>query len=126
MSWLFNNIFFQRERVLFLCICGMFISYIGEACWGKVGLFSASGTMFTLAGLMLNIKATNIFHLRHEGKPVSDLSKLAKVECRGMFGGGTSSDEAKKKVREVELDEKFGLVLIIFGTILWGYGSYFI
>ena len=82
--------------------------------------------MFTLAGLMLNIKATNIFHLMHDGKPLNDQSKLARVECRGMFGSGISDEDAKKDVREVELDEKFGMVLIIFGTILWGYGSYFI
>lgn len=126
MSWLFANVFFNRERVIFLCICFMLISYIGESCWGVKGLFSASGTIFTLSGLMLNIKATNIFHLRVNGKPLNDQSKLAIIEGAGIFGSSTPKDEARKKVRQVELDEISGLVLIIFGTLLWGYGAYLI
>ncbi len=126
MSWLFRNVFFNRERVIFLCVGFMLISYIGEACCGVAGLFSSSGTIFTLSGLMLNIKATNIFHLRHDGKPLNDLSKIAKIECSGMFGSEISKEDAREKVRDVELDEICGLVLIIFGTILWGYGSYLI
>ena len=35
-----------------------------------------------------------------------------------------SEEEAKKKVKPIELDEISGLILIIFGTLLWGYGSY--
>lgn len=121
MFWLFTNVFFHRERVIFLCICFMLISYIGESCWGVDGLFSASGTIFTLSGLMLNIKATNIFHLKISYESKSDI-----VDGAGIFGSSISEEEAKEKVRPVELDEISGLVLIIFGTLLWGYGAYLI
>lgn len=124
MSWLFHNLFFNRERIIFLCICFMLISYIGEECWGINGLFSASGTVFTLSGLMLNIKATNIFHLRLNGKPLDYKRKSYIIDGSSTFASEISEDEAKKKVKPVEWDEISGLILIIFGTLLWGYGSY--
>jgi len=124
MSWLFYNLFFNRERITFLCICFMLISYIGEECWGIKGLFSASGTIFTLSGLMLNIKATNIFHLRLNGKPLDYKRKSQILDGSFTFASQTTEDEAKKKVKPVEWDEITGLILIVFGTLLWGYGSY--
>lgn len=45
------------------------------------------------------------------------------------FGGFASSnkkddDQINKEISEFEADELTGIILIIIGTLIWGYGSY--
>jgi len=127
MLWIIDKIFFRRQRAIFLCLLFCFGSLLVECVFLVKGFFAASGTLFTLAGLFLSIKSTMHFHLRlPNGNKLGVHSKYAMMTGRGTFGGNESDSEKTEFVREVELDEVWAVVFIIAGTILWGYGQYFV
>lgn len=108
----------------------MFISFFIEVNCSVKGFFSASGTLFTVAGLFLNIKLTALFHRKQmiNGKkvPLNTDSKYYLIVGTFGFAPDTSQKEKEARVRDVESDEIWGVILMIFGTFLWGYGSYLI
>ena len=125
--WFIANVFFKKKRAAMFCGTIAIISYIAEYFLCIENLFSSSGAIFTIAGLFLNIKLTAIFHLKlPNGKPLGNFSKHAIISSHGTFGCGTSKIEQELKVKEVESDEVWGASLMIVGTLIWGYGSYFI
>lgn len=128
---LIRYMFFNRYNALIFCISFMFFSLWVELCLQVENFFSSSGTLFTVAGLFLNIKMTAIFHLTQkiDGKnqPLNTTSKyILATRSGGVFATSDSDEEKHRKVREIEKDEIFGVCYMIFGTALWGYGSYFI
>lgn len=125
--WFIANVFFYKKRALAFCGSIALISYITEYFFCIENLFSSSGAIFTIAGLFLNIKLTAIFHLKlPNGEPLGVSSKHSIISGHGTFGGGTPKEEQERKVKEVESDEVWGASLMVIGTLIWGYGSYFI
>lgn len=126
-SWFIGNVFFQKKRAAAFCTLISIISYSIEYFFCIENLFSSSGAIFTIAGLFLNIKLTAIFHLKlPNGDPLGVPSKYAMISNMGVFGGGTPKEEQEKAVKNVESDEIWGASLMVIGTLIWGYGSYFI
>ena len=126
-----DHIFFNRLRSTLVCILFMGISFLIEIRFGLDNFFSSSGTIFTLAGLFLNIKLTALFHLKQENEdgkkvPLNITSKYYMIVQAFGFAEEVQEDEKQRTVRERESDEIYGVSLMIFGTVLWGYGSYFI
>ncbi|MEG2707147.1 MAG: hypothetical protein RR959_07375 [Erysipelotrichaceae bacterium] len=126
-----DHIFFNRLRSILVCIVFMCASFLIEIRYGLDNFFSSSGTIFTLAGLFLNIKLTNLFHLKQENEegkkvPLNLTSKYYLIVQAFGFAEEVTEDTKQRTVREREADEICGVALMIFGTILWGYGSYFI
>ncbi len=125
--WIMDKVFFIKERALYFCLSAAFISFLTEVIFHVNNLFSSSGSIFTLAGLFLNIKLTAHFHLKlKSGERLGIHSKYAMITARGSFGGSETLEEKEKVVKKVEGDEIWGASLMIAGTIIWGYGSYFI
>ncbi|MEJ5034917.1 hypothetical protein WH243_14650 [Acinetobacter sp. MYb177] len=109
----------------------MFFSLWIELFFKVENFFSASGTLFTVSGLLLSIKLSAIFHLYQmsNGKkiPLNITSKyILGTGTGGVFASSDNDDVKRTKVEEIEKDEVYGIYFMIFGTILWGYGSYLI
>lgn len=126
-----DHIFFNRFRATLVCILFMSLSFFIEMRFSLDNFFSSSGTIFTLAGLFLNIKLTALFHLKQENQdgkkvPLNINSKYYMIVQAFGFAEEVEEDIKKSTVRERESDEIWGVSLMIFGTVLWGYGSYFI
>ena len=119
-------VFFKKEIALLFCLIWSFISFSIEIRFNVDNLFSSSGAILTIAGLFLNIKLTAHFHLKMpNGDPLGDASKYAMITNRGTWSGNETPEEQRKKVLEVESDEIWGSSMMVVGTIIWGYGSYF-
>lgn len=116
-----DYIFFERCRSVLVCSSFMLFSLWVEIVCNIPNFFSSSGTLFTVAGLFLNIKHTAIFHLEKSVNQKYDLIDSA-------FGFAEEVEDKVKEavVKNVEADELYGILLMIFGTALWGYGSYLI
>lgn len=128
---LMDLIFFNRLRSTLVCILFMCTSFLIEIRFGLENFFSSSGTIFTLAGLFLNIKITALFHLKQENEdgkkvPLNNTSKYYMIVQAFGFAEEVNEDIKQKTVRERESDEIWGVLLMVFGTVLWGYGSYLI
>lgn len=122
-----DKILFNRVISTISCISISLASYVIEYKYSIKNFFSSSGSIFTIAGLFLNIKLVAIFHLKlPNGKPLTTSSKYALITKQATFGGKTPTKDQEKKVQEIEADEICGAFLMIIGTIIWGYGSYFI
>jgi len=119
--WFIANVFFKKKRAAMFCGTIATISYIAEYFLCIENLFSSSGAIFTIAGLFLNIKLTAIFHLK-----IPIASKDAIISGHATFGGGTPKEAQELRVKEVESYEVWGASLMVIGTLIWGYGSYFI
>jgi hypothetical protein len=121
-----EKVFFNRRRALVVCAFVSVVSYIAESKLGIKNLFSSSGTIFTIAGLFLNIKLMAHFHLKlPNGDPLGVSSKYAMITGRSTFASSNESQiEKEMKVQEVESDEIWGAFLMVVGTLIWGYGSY--
>ncbi len=128
---LMDHIFFNRVRATIVCILFMLISFFIEIQFNLANFFSSSGTIFTLAGLFLNIKITALFHLKQKNgddkkEPLSTTAKYYMIVQAFGFAEEVSEEEKQSTVKDRESDEIWGVCLMIFGTVLWGYGSYFI
>lgn len=126
-----DHIFFNRLRSTLVCILFMCISFLIEIRFELDNFFSSSGTVFTLAGLFLSIKITNLFHLKQENEdgkkvPLNLTSKYYMIVQAFGFAEEVEEDKKQRTVRERESDEICGVFLMVFGTVLWGYGSYLI
>lgn len=130
LIFLIDYFFFNRFRATFICMLFMSISFFIEINCSVKGFFSASGTLFTVAGLFLNIKLTGLFHRKQmiNGKkvPLNTDSKYSLIVGTFGFASNTSQKEKEARVKDVESDEICGVILMILGTFLWGYGSYLI
>lgn len=128
---LMDHIFFNRVRATLICCLFMSLSFYIEINYELENFFSSSGTLFTLSGLFLNIKLTALFHRKQKNidgteEPLSLTAKYYTVVQVFGFAEEVSEQEKETTVRNTESDEIWGVFLMIFGTILWGYGSYFI
>jgi hypothetical protein len=83
-------------------------------------LFSSSGAIFTLAGLFLNVKHSLHFHLT---LPKENLANI--IGGAGMFRISLTK-EIEEWVDSVIRDEIAGVVFIVVGTLIWGYGSFLV
>jgi len=108
MTW----IFFERMRSLYFCIGFVGLSAIVEFKFGWIGIFSASGSVVSLAGLFLNIKHSLNFHLNI---PINSIyNKLAGA---GIFGSQVTP-EGEKWVQGVLSDEVYGVAFRNVSTTL--------
>jgi len=124
-KYFIRNVFFKKERALAFCLIITMLSLTIEVIFNISGLFSASGAIYTIAGLFLNIKLTAHFHLTlPNGEPLGAALKYAMIEGEAILGGEESLEEKEKKIKEVEDDEIWGAFLMVAGTLIWGYGSY--
>lgn len=126
-SFIIEKVFFNRLYAVFFCIIFSLFSYIIECKLSIENFFEASGTVFTIAGLFLNIKLTAHFHLKdNEGKPLSISNLYSLITNEANMSDGDDISFQEKLVNEVLNDEVFGISLMVVGTFIWGYGSYFI
>lgn len=122
-----ETVFFNRVKALIFCATISIISYLVEYKFSINNLFSSSGAIFTIAGLFLNIKLTAHFHLKlPNGEPLGVDSKYAMITGEATFGCQEDKSIKEERVKEVESDEIWGAFLMVFGTLIWGYGSYLI
>jgi hypothetical protein len=113
-------VLFSIPRASIFCGSLALISLWGEIARGVDTLFSCSGAIFTLAGLFLNVKHSLHFHLN-----------LPKENLANMIGGGgmfriSLTKEIEEWVDSVIRDEIAGVVFIVVGTLIWGYGSFLV
>ena len=121
LRWCFNGlawVLFSISRASIFCGSLALISLWGEIFQGVDTLFSCSGAIFTLAGLFLNVKHSLHFHLN-----------LPKENLANMIGGGGTfkislTKEIDEWVDSVIRDEIAGVIFIVVGTLIWGYGSF--
>ena len=67
------------------------------------------------------------FHLKQpNGEPLGIDSKYAMISGESTFAGDESQNQKESRVKEVEDDEILGAIFMVVGTLIWGYGSYFI
>lgn len=122
-----DKVFFNRKYAAIFCVIVAVAFYIVEYSYCVENLFSASGAIFTLAGLFLNIKLTAHWHLRlPNGEPLPVESKYYMITGAATFGGDEPKNFIEKTVKDVESDEICGAFLMVVGTIIWGFGSYLI
>lgn len=114
------NIFFQRKLSAIFCAIALTSSYLIEIFCDVNGFFSASGSLLSLAGILLSIKVSNIFHKETIKK------QFDKVYPSSGFSKEYSDEEMQKYIQPIIDDEWYGLCFVFLGTIIWGYGSYFI
>ena len=114
------------NRRLLLCICtilsliSLYIStyYLKEH---DLTLFASSGAVMTIAGLFLTIKRTLVILWIIPFERATNVIK---------YGGGAASLASKntpedyEKAKDVIGDEKYGVMLIIMGTLIWAYSAY--
>lgn len=116
---LLELLFFERNRALVVCVLFSVVSYFVESELQVQSFFANSGTVFTLAGLFLNIKNSMKFHLK-----ISDISKVNYIAGTGSFGTNEPPEETIQYAESVMNDEIYGTIFMVVGTLLWGYGSY--
>ena len=116
LKYCVEKIFFKRRRSVLFCVVFSVLSYFIENKFCLENFFSSSGSVFTIAGLFLNIKLTAHYHLKlPNGEPLGVASKYAMIAGCGIFGNNNSLEEKAKKVKEVEDDE-------LWGQHLWCWG----
>lgn len=112
---------FNRKRSLIFCIAYVVLSLMAELHLKWQGFFSCAGAIVTIAGLFLNIKYSLNFHLK-----ITKLGLYNKLSGAGMFGTSEITPEQEAYVDSVLADEMYGVAFMLFGTLLWAYGSYII
>jgi hypothetical protein len=123
LRWFFNGlawVLFSISRASIFCGSLALISLWGEISRDVDTLFSCSGAIFTLAGLFLNVKHSLHFHLN-----------LPKENLANMIGGSGTfrislTKETDEWVDSVIRDEIAGVMFIVVGTLIWGYGSFLV
>ncbi|WP_299768918.1 hypothetical protein [uncultured Pseudoteredinibacter sp.] len=113
----FDRTFLLRSAGFFLLL-SMALSFFHPA---SLNLFSSAGAVVTVAGLFLNIKHTLLFHR-------DETLEWKYNTHKGAFRFGTNqlNDKQKDEINEVLRDEKFGVTLMVVGTLIWAYGTYLI
>ena len=121
----FRAIAFDRWRSVAACAAFSGLSFVLELRSPDSGLFAASGAIFTLGGFLLNIKQSAIFHRQAaDGSPLPTRAKYCAITRASTFASETAEEVMATKVRSVEADEIWGCVMVIAGTVLWGYGGW--
>lgn len=120
-----KNILFKRKIgtliALIFLVLSFVIEYKNQNSPLAQNIFSASGSIFTIVGLFLSIKASTIFHLNN---PRDKYTKIEGKEIRMSDSGHPNEKEMEKHIQPIEDDEIWGFSLIVIGTLIWGYGSY--
>lgn len=121
----FRAIAFDRRRSVAACAVFSGLSLALELRFEGSDLFASSGAIFTLSGFLLNIKQSAIFHRQApDGSPLPISAKYYTITKAATFGSETPEETMAAKVRSVEADEIWGCVMVIAGTVLWGYGGW--
>jgi len=114
--WYFNR-YILLVLAIFFCAVSLYFSLTSP----NNDLFSSSGAVITVAGLFLNIKHTLAFHL-----DIPLINKFNLKEGAFGFGSDSLSEEQKKWINNVLSDEKYGVLFMVIGTLIWAYGAYFV
>ena len=114
--WYFNR-YILLVLAIFFCVVSFYFSLTSL----NNDLFSSSGAVITVAGLFLNIKHTLAFHL-----DIPLINKFNLKEGAFGFGSDSLSEEQKKWINNVLSDEKYGVLFMVIGTLIWAYGAYFV
>ncbi|HDS1139658.1 TPA: hypothetical protein QDZ75_003729 [Stenotrophomonas maltophilia] len=121
----FRAIAFNRRRSVASCIAFSGLSFLLELRFPGSDLFASSGAIFTLGGFLLNIKQSAIFHRQApDGSPLPTRAKYYSITRAATFASETPDEAMNAKVRSVEADEIWGCVMVVLGTVLWGYGGW--
>lgn len=113
--------YFNRRNLLAFAIIFCGISFALSFTIYNKNLFSSSGAIITVAGLFLNIKHTMVFHLK------IPLIKKYNIKTGGFkFSPKELSEDQENYIKEILDDEKYGVLFMIFGTLIWAYGSHLI
>jgi hypothetical protein len=112
-----SPLYFDRWILLGVTFSYSLISFIMDPHHAP-NLFAPSGAIITLAGLFLNIKQGQLFHKKNLTlKKKSDTYNGCMVLSDDKF---TLNDQIV--INKALLDEKFGTIFMIIGTIIWAYG----
>lgn len=125
-KFLLQKLFFNRRITTIVCVLFVLLSLVIDFARNSSGVwFSASGSLLTISGLLLSVKLNYLSALSIEGLTEEEFLALKcnLVNGAGKFGSRFPNAESIAKLREVESDEIWGATLIIFGTLLWGYGG---
>lgn len=135
INYLVKKILFKRNVGTLIASLWVLFSFIIEYITQDNPLFqnvfSSSGAILTIVGLFLTIKATTIFHIESEekDKEKNEIDVLKKKTNR--IGGNPPQctpefpkEVMQKYIQPIEKDEVRGFILIVIGTLLWGYGSF--
>jgi len=123
MNKIQNNILLNRYVLLWTCILFSLVSfYISVYCLkeSNLNLFASSGAIMSLVGLILTIKETLIVFWTIPLEWAINVKKYGS----GAFFASENTPKEKQETKELIKDQKYGINLMIFGTIIWAYSSY--
>jgi hypothetical protein len=109
--------YFGRWLLLLFCVLFTTTSYFIDPYFESKNMFGASGAITSLAGLFLNIKHGQFFHLR---LPLKE--KFDKYTGGMVFTSLEFKAADKLLIKNVMLDEVIGTAYIVIGTFIWAYG----
>ena len=114
--WYFNR-YILLVLAIFFCVVSFYFSLTSF----NNDLFSSSGAVITVAGLFLNIKHTLAFHL-----DIPLINKFNLKKSAFSFASKFLSEEQEIWINNALSDEKYGVLFMIIGTLIWAYGAYFV
>jgi len=110
---------FNRRFLLVLAILICVASFCATVFLGyRDDLFASAGAVVTICGVFLNIKHAMAFHLK-----IPLIDKYHIKAGAGPMGTKTLSKEMESWVLDVLADEKYGIGFMVFGTLIWAYGT---
>lgn len=113
---------FDFRFIVSFCILGLLASMAAAFILNEDLWVSRFGSLATLAGLLLTIKHKLLSQPRDIRSIVSEMNHLSEETC------DKESEQYKTLLKAAESslrDEKIGLVVTVFGTVIWGYGDWF-
>jgi hypothetical protein len=109
---------FNRRRAIGVCASLVALSGLAEWYWNIPSMFSCSGAILTVAGLLLSVKRSMHFHLNLSKESFHHILSGA-----GPFGRQMTAED-EKRVDDWLADERCAVALIVIGTMIWAYGGY--
>lgn len=95
----------------------LFVSFYAAPYFSKESLIPSSGAVIALAGFLLTIKHSQLFHRK-------DLSLKQKFDAANsslMMSSVQFPVKDQLMIKNVMLDEKVSVVLMVTGTLIWAY-----
>lgn len=111
-------IYFNKCFLFSISVIAVLVSCYLTNKLSNPSIFSSSGSIPILAGLLLSIKNTMLFPLR-----ISLEGKYNKYNGIGTFCGEFGKEQ-QDEINAVLNDEKFGVCFVVIGTLISGYGQY--
>lgn len=116
----------NKNWALGISCCVLILSYGIERCAKVDNLFASSGSILTIFGLIISVNSTYIFAKMHNNKPMSNGAKYNQIHTMSQAMEPPNDNQIKRVVNKRESEEIISSLLIIIGTLIWGFGNYLI